>query len=524
MTAGNHRRHNRAGISGIRIRGWVLNGHATPKGGNPNEPPRLGRLVARALLPARGGEGGPRRVCGGDGRTAPARAPDRARAHSPRRGRSQHPGGAAGDPGRGRVRRDDRGERTPGAGAARRRRRARPHRARPADADHGRLGVPRRSEERSEAGADSRCWRCRPTAARKAAAIDAEAYLRKPLSTERCSRDQPDPGGRRAAPALGRLEEAERFAALGRLAASVGHEINNPLAFVAMNVEQAMSELDRFLAKDATGRAGDLPASPSLLPSLLTSCRRVARMPRGPRPHPRRGPGSPAALAPLRGSPRVVLAQRSARRVAGHRAQPGRAPRARAEALRGGAAGVRQSVGAGASPAQPHSQRRPGPPRGARRDQPGDAHHLPARRSGLRRGGRHRRRHRAPDLPRIFDPFFTTKPTGEGTGLGLAVSCQTVADHGGRIEIESEVGRGTAFRVLLPAAPAPPAEPLLVAGADPDLTAGARPHAGHRRRAGNRPRDRARPRRARGTWSHRAIDAFARLAATKRSISCSATW
>ncbi|HET6364548.1 MAG TPA: ATP-binding protein, partial [Nitrospirota bacterium] len=48
----------------------------------------------------------------------------------------------------------------------------------------------------------------------------------------------------------------------------------------------------------------------------------------------------------------------------------------------------------------------------------------------------------------IFDPFFTTK-TG-GTGLGLAIVERIIEDHGGTIDVESETGRGTKFRIRLP--------------------------------------------------------------------------
>lgn len=53
-------------------------------------------------------------------------------------------------------------------------------------------------------------------------------------------------------------------------------------------------------------------------------------------------------------------------------------------------------------------------------------------------------------LPTIFDPFMTTKPVGEGTGLGLPICYRIVHNHGGTIEVASQVGVGTTFSVILP--------------------------------------------------------------------------
>ena len=56
-------------------------------------------------------------------------------------------------------------------------------------------------------------------------------------------------------------------------------------------------------------------------------------------------------------------------------------------------------------------------------------------------------------LPLIFDPLFTTKPPGEGTGLGLAIAARIVADHGGHLDVDTVVGKGTTFTAVLPMAP-----------------------------------------------------------------------
>ena len=60
---------------------------------------------------------------------------------------------------------------------------------------------------------------------------------------------------------------------------------------------------------------------------------------------------------------------------------------------------------------------------------------------GIRRG----------DKRKIFEPFYTTKPPGRGTGLGLSICYGIIADHGGRIEVDSAPRKGSTFRIILPA-------------------------------------------------------------------------
>ncbi|KPJ60977.1 MAG: histidine kinase, partial [Planctomycetes bacterium DG_23] len=54
------------------------------------------------------------------------------------------------------------------------------------------------------------------------------------------------------------------------------------------------------------------------------------------------------------------------------------------------------------------------------------------------------------NMDKIFEPFYTTKPAKEGTGLGLSIVRGIIENHGGKISVQSQVGKGTIFTVSLP--------------------------------------------------------------------------
>ena len=89
---------------------------------------------------------------------------------------------------------------------------------------------------------------------------------------------------------------------------------------------------------------------------------------------------------------------------------------------------------------------------------------------------------KAEHLPRIFDPFFTTKGIGKGTGLGLSISYAIIKEHEGRIQVESEPGKGTTFTIVIPMDLPRAARPTIPPKEEMTMVR-TRDHPHHRRRA-----------------------------------------
>jgi CheY-like chemotaxis protein/two-component sensor histidine kinase len=227
------------------------------------------------------------------------------------------------------------------------------------------------------------------------------------------------------------LDRSERMASLGTLAAGVAHEINNPLTYVVSNlevIEQTMARERPELA-DAVRQARE-------------GVERVREVVRGLRSFSRGG----AARGPVDVGEELHAAVRIARNEIQHRAaldlHVDPMPPVDAKGRELGQVFLNLLVNAGqAIPEDPMRRGRVTVRAGtdadgrARIEIQDDGVGIPA-----------------DVLPRIFEPFFTTKPVGVGTGLGLSIAHNVVAEAGGTIEVESQLGVGTTFRVLLPPA------------------------------------------------------------------------
>ena len=233
------------------------------------------------------------------------------------------------------------------------------------------------------------------------------------------------------------LLSADRLASVGRLAAGVGHEINNPLAFILSNLRYVHQEMTELMGAPSEDMRQEMIAA---LAEASEGAERVRLIVQDLRTLARpddvaRGPVNVAAV--VRSS--VKMARHETRDRARLVEDCEGVPPVHANAARLGQVFLNLIINA-AHAIEPGRGRTMKSTSGARvRSPPGD-------RGGARHGGRHSPEH----LRRIFDPFFTTKPVGVGTGLGLSVCHRIITALGGDIRVESEPGRGTCFFVTLP--------------------------------------------------------------------------
>jgi signal transduction histidine kinase/CheY-like chemotaxis protein len=241
-----------------------------------------------------------------------------------------------------------------------------------------------------------------------------------------------------------RLDLSLRLAGLGRLAAGVAHEINNPLSFVIANLAWVAEEL-----KEAP------PEVRQALVEARDGAVRVAEVVRGLRAFSRPGP---ATRAPVDVRPELDAALRMANNEIRHRAtldaRIGELPRVVADPQELGQVFLNLLVNAVQATPEGNAQQQRIEVVAATDARGWASVEIRDHGVGI-----------APEvLPRIFEPYFTTRPLGSGAGLGLSVAHGIVSAAGGRIDVESILGRGSTFRVLLPPAPLPP---TATAGASP---------------------------------------------------------
>lgn len=229
-----------------------------------------------------------------------------------------------------------------------------------------------------------------------------------------------------------------KLAGLGVLAAGMAHEINNPMSFVGSNVRSLQMELQQM---------GELPSAlreyvDDVLPATLDGIRRVNAIVADLRRFAR---GDPDGISSYNLNDEVTTAVRMVSSRFREKCELivnlGEVP-----PLLGRARQINQvivNVLVNASQAIPSEGR---VFLTTRTD--GDDAVIEIRDTGTGMSPQTRER--------LFQPFFTTKSPGEGTGLGLAVVHGLVASHGGRIDVESEPGKGSCFTIYLPPVPPTP--------------------------------------------------------------------
>jgi signal transduction histidine kinase len=308
----------------------------------------------------------------------------------------------------------------------------------------------------------------------KAAAIDAEAYLKKPVDYETLVETIERMVLNREHKELqSKLAQTDRLTSLGTLAAGVAHEINNPLAYVLLNISFVAEQLPQLL--DDAKSARFVPSAPSALSALADGDVSTGGIDDEPSLEAREAQVRVALEHAKDGAERIRSIVRGLKTFS-RPEDESRAPVDVRKVMESSLGMVHNEIRHRARLVKNFGDVPPVFANDARLGQVflnllvNAAQSLPegnAARNEIRVSTRLDSagmvqievRDTGAGIPanirgRIFEPFFTTKPVGIGTGLGLAICHGIVTSFGGRLSVDSEVGRGSAFRVELPVAPA----------------------------------------------------------------------
>jgi PAS domain S-box-containing protein len=235
-----------------------------------------------------------------------------------------------------------------------------------------------------------------------------------------------------------RLMVADRMVSIGTLAAGVAHEINNPIAYVQGNVEFALEKLSR------SERGGEVIEE--VREALLEAREGASRVRLIVRDLKTFSRPEEERLETIDLRPVLESAINIAFSEIRHRArlvkELGSAPLVAASGARLGQVFLNMLVNAAQAIPEGAADRNEIKVSTLTDEQGRAVVAIADTGAGI-----------APEVRRrIFDPFFSTKPIGVGTGLGLTICQRIVSSLGGEIDVRSELGRGTEFRVVLPAA------------------------------------------------------------------------
>ncbi|MEN0063875.1 MAG: ATP-binding protein [Myxococcota bacterium] len=224
-----------------------------------------------------------------------------------------------------------------------------------------------------------------------------------------------------------KLQQAERFASLGRLAAAVAHEINNPLSYVQGNLSYTARELRDPNLQEALE---DALEGVDRIRHIVKDLQGLSRPPEDRNPE-----------ADIHRTIRSAVAIASAHLRAKARLTVSTAPRLYAACDEPRLSQAILNLLINSAQALPDGQR--------------DHHLIEVRAQRVEETIEIEVQDDGPGIPssilhRVREPFFTTKQVGEGTGLGLALADGIVRSHGGALDIESQPGH-TVVRITLPA-------------------------------------------------------------------------